>query len=135
MQFIDHFERRFAGMTHEQVAASYPSSWRDFTLPTGKTAKKPVIDAYVDGSRWVADCPNPLCTGAEVVNFETGLFFCCECRNAHVNHDYIKVRFPNEDVRQSIEAALLERPDWRVRGWRPTETVAGLKRENKEHGL
>lgn len=135
MDFVDDFALRFPGLTHEEVAAAHPSSFRSVVLPTGRVSDAPAVQAFVDGSRWLAKCTNPVCNGAERVNFETGLFFCCECRNAHVGHDYIQVAAPAAKTRVSIEKALLVRPDWKVRAWTPGERVADLLAQNKARGL
>lgn len=135
MHFIDTFDLRFPGLSHAEVAGQNPSSSRSFVLPTGKVSDAEPVLAFVDGSRWLARCPNTVCGGAERVNFETGLFFCCECRNAHVGHDYLRVTFPSQKQRDQIEAMLLQRADWRVRAWRPGETIADLKAQNREHGI
>ncbi len=133
MEFIDTFELRFPGMTHAQVAALNPSPTRSVMPPTGATAGEPTVTAFVDGSRWIARCP--FCAGAERVNFDTGLFFCCGCRNEQAGHAYLRVVLPAKGDREKIEKALLKRPDWQVRAWLPDETVVDLERQNKQHGV
>ncbi len=135
MQFIDTFDLRFPGLSHAEVAARNPSSSRSVVLPTGNVSDTDPVEAFVDGSRWLAKCPTPGCGGAERVNFATLLFFCCECRNAPVDHDYIRVTTPTAKLRGQIETALLERPDWRFRAWLPHEKVADLIAENRAHGV
>lgn len=131
MDYIDTFERRFEGLSHEQVAAAHPSSWGARTPPTGAVSDHPPLEPFVDGSRWIVVCPDPACGGAERANFETNLFFCCECRNAAVGHDFIRTEVPA--VKDEVEATLLERPDWRYRAWLPDETVADLAEQNLRH--
>lgn len=135
MQFIDNFDLRYPGLSHAEVAAQNSSSFRSVVLPTGNVSDAEPVQAFVDGSRWIARCPNPVCGGAERVNFETGVFFCCECRNAAVGHDYIRVAFPARKTRDLIEGVLLRRPDWRFRAWLPGETVNDLKAQNLANGI
>lgn len=135
MEFIDTFDLRYPGLSHAEVAAQNPSSFRSVILPNGNISDANPVQAFVDGSRWIARCPNPVCGGAERVSFDRPVFFCCECRNTLVGHDYIKVAFPTQKQRGLIEAELLRRPDWRVRAWLPGETVADLKAQNIENGI
>jgi hypothetical protein len=130
---LDDFERRFGAATHEEVAYRHPSSTRDRTPPSGETAAKPTVVARVNGGRWIVDCP--FCHGAERANFTTGLFFCCECRNGPVGNAFLKVAIPKEAERAAIAEALLVRPDWRTRNWRPHETIRDLHAENRAHGV
>lgn len=133
MDFIDTFELRFGGLTHDQVAAGNPSPWRDFTPPTGNVAADTAaVAAYVDSSRWVAVCPSPLCGGAELADFGYPVLFCCGCRNADWTHDYLPVELPDPELREEIEAALCARPDPRTRNWQPGVPVADLLAENEE---
>ena len=88
------------------------------------------MQAVVDGSRWIARCP--YCNGAEMVNYTTLRFFCCECRNRDNGHDYLTVTAPLAD-REAIERELLLRDDWRYRAWTPGETIDDLRRQRLEN--
>lgn len=133
MHYIDNFDLRFPSMDVVAVAAQHPSSWHDVTAPSGQVRTEPAPVVVVDGSRWLALCPGCYCAGAERVSFSSRLFFCCECRNAEWDHDLLTVPVP--DNRLEIEAALLKRSSWRVRAWRPGESVADLKAQNLMHGV
>ncbi len=81
------------------------------------------VAAYVNHSRWVADCP---CGGAELVSRHRD-FLCGSCGGQGT------VQWPRP--RKQIEAALLERPVEGTRNWWPGETVAMLRAENLEAGI
>lgn len=115
------------------MAIANPSSRIDGTLPTGEIAETVTAVARVNNGRWIADCPFGD-NGAELVA-EDGLFFCCECRNATVDHAYLRVLMPDEPTRKTIEALLLARPEDANRNWLPYETVEALAQENEEHGV
>lgn len=135
MDFVDTFEMRFPGMSHAAVAAAHPSDWGVRTPPSGSTAADDPLLPFVDGSRWLVRCSNPVCGGAERVNFTTGVMFCCSCRNSHVGHAFLRVRLPSPKQRRQIEEALLKRPDWRYRAWFPGETVKDLDAQNVLRGI
>ena len=94
------------------------------------------LHAYVSAGWWVVKCP---CGNAPAADPEWGIAICCECGAQH------EAVFPND--REKGEAALLERPDPNTRHWFPhgehawrkrhhdgkSETVADLRRENKDH--
>ncbi len=86
------------------------------------------VYAYVNHGRWVADCE---CAGAELVR-DGDDFFCRSCGNAEAEGEPRPIEWPAS--RAEIEAVLALRPGLN-RNWRPGETVAGLLRENEEHGL
>lgn len=131
---IETFDTWFRGLGHIAVAIKNPSSRGDGTLPTGEINEDTVrAVARVNNGRWIADCPFGD-NGAELVA-EDGLFFCCECRNATVDHAYLPVLMPSDQDRPEIEQLLLARPNEENRNWLPYETVADLARENEEHGI
>lgn len=81
------------------------------------------IAPYVNGSRWVADCPE--CNGGIACWDENPKGFCADC--GHV----FKVKFPPTKTREKALVVLAERPA-RNRNWNPdTEDVARLKVENE----
>jgi len=121
---------------HQLVASAHPTAAGDLTPPTGRISRAAKAIAEVNESRWIAPCPfeydGRRCRGAELVNFETALFFCASgCRNAAVGHDYIHVGLPDPAKREQIEQLLLERPLEQNRHWLPHETATDLKRQNK----
>lgn len=123
----------------------------------GKTKGKKV-EARIDFERWLVDCPDPICSGAEMVCLETEVFFCFSCGN--VNNDYfgISVKFPTQNKRQQIYDELDLRPQNRFpnqnrimsvetaravfpglgRSWNVGETIADLKKQREiypaDHG-
>jgi len=116
-------------------AFANPSSTGDRTLPSGNTRKSPAVVAYVNQGRWVTDCPAEGCTGAELVNLDAPLFFCCECRNETWGHDLLPIALPPAGKRGEIEAYLLARPHDVNRNWLAHETVADLRDENRARKL
>ena len=111
---------------------------------TGNVEGDPV-DAFVDYGRWLAQCDG--CGGLEYVTPTDPIFFCHSCGNLTNNRAARPVVFPDDDERQAIEAALLERgitaglaiaptdqirlsvPDTQglSRSWQPGETVNDLR--------
>lgn len=85
------------------------------------------VEAEIHQGRWVVECPVPGCTNAELGDPAWPRFVCC----GGCGCGPLAVVFPA--ARQEIEALLLERPVPATRGWLKHETVADLKRENKEH--
>lgn len=122
------------------------------TLWTGETdaAAEPAL-ARVDFGRWIADCPDPVCGGAEYVEPAERIFFCFNCGNALLGGDARQVKFPEAEVRIQIEKVLIERPVIERRGpnilaralnvglvapgfsrsWDPHETVEDLYEQNR----
>jgi hypothetical protein len=127
---LQTLEGRFGHAEHRLIAAQNPSSFGDRTLPTGAVALGIAVAGHVNHGRWIADCPDPDCGGAELVSFDNPYLFCCECRNAHVQHDLIPVKLPKPGVRGEIEAYLRARPDVASRNW-SGEKVAVLRDENR----
>lgn len=89
------------------------------------------IAARIHRNMWIVDCPD--CRSAEVAWIGEGLFMCSECFNGAVGGKWRRVVFPKN--RLQVEAVLKARPMPATRNWSPGETVTGLKRENREHGL
>jgi hypothetical protein len=112
------------------------SSTGDVTLPAaGIVLGGPVAVARVDHGRWIADCPTDGCGGAEFVSLSGQPFFCCECRNAATGHMPIPVALPPAKTVAQIDAYLSARPAPATRNWRPEETVAALRAENRANGI
>src|SRR3989304_8862424 len=123
-------ERRFGHSDHRRVAAKNPSSTRDRTLPSGKVAIGPAVQARANHGRWIADCPE--CAGAELVSFDNPVFFCCECRNAAAEHDLLPVLLPEPAKRREIEAALVARPIPAARTRQPGRAPAPAPPEKRQ---
>lgn len=120
---------KFGGRSLLAHALTVQSSTGDAALPAAGTAKAPVAIARVNHGRWIADCPFG-CGGAEYVNLDDPVFFCCECRNRAVDHHPVKVELPDKKRRDRIEQLLAQRPIGR-RHWQPGETVGHLETENE----
>ncbi len=84
------------------------------------------IEARIDHSRWICDCPN--CGSAEFYS-EDKLFMCSVCGNSNVEGKTMKVKLPKE--RKQIEDLLKDRPI-KNRNWSPGETLKNLEKENKD---
>lgn len=116
-------------------AISHPSFAGDRTPPAAGVSLAVKAVARVNSGRWIADCPTPGCGGAEYVDMDNPVFFCCECRNAPSGHQPIAVTVPDATSRSGIETALLKRPAPMTRNWRQPETVADLVDENAQMGV
>ena len=94
---------------------------------------KVTIEAYINHSRWIADCP--YCSGAEMVDPHDKKFYCFNCLMIDVGGRPIRVKFPPKPTREKIEAVLLKRPFEENRNWFIHESLQNLKDENIEYGL
>lgn len=106
--------------------------------PTTASAVGQVI-AYVNHGRWVADCPAGD-GGALCVSMKDPFFMCPYCANEDNAGQWYRVRFPARATRERLEHALLVRPakngfEATTRNWRPGETDADLRRENRRMNL
>lgn len=84
-----------------------------------------IIEARVNQSRWIVDCPVEGCAEASLVFATDPRFVCVTCGAG----PYLVV-LPAE--RDGIEEALGERPEMN-RNWHPGETVGDLRVENRVH--
>lgn len=91
----------------------------------------PAVKAEINHGNWLARCP--FCPGAELVDPEDSRFWCISCDNAGAGHRWLRVDMPRQ--RAAIEAELLKRSRDGARNWRPGESVAALRRENKANGV
>jgi hypothetical protein len=133
-QIIHHWGSYFGARTLDEHARRHPNGMLDRTAPADGVAAKPRAVARVSGSCWIADCPSGD-GGAEFVNFDEPLFFCCRCRNAAWDHKPLQIKVPTVQKRAAIEAVLLNRDDPDTRNWVPGEDVADLKVENLIRGV
>lgn len=86
----------------------------------------------MNDSRWVLDCNE--CRSGAAVDVEAGVSRCFECGAVYSVDDDTLV-LPSADTIASIVAVLGARPDRRTRNWQPGETLSGLRKENRHHGL
>lgn len=94
--------------------------------------KSEAIEAYVNEGRWVVECPD--CAGAQLACLTDPRFMCCECGNVVVDGRWRPVLLPAARTREAI-GKILEPRLTLNQHWRPGETVADLKRENREHDV
>ena len=113
------------------------------------SAGSPPVLARIDHGRWLADCE---CGGAEYVDPSDPIFFCLACGNPAQAGAARPVAFPKNAA--EIEMALLVRPVEATgssaferamtarplvaglgRSWQPGETLAQLRRQNREGGI
>lgn len=90
-----------------------------------------VLVARVNHGRWIVDCPEDGCNGAELP-FADGFFLCGSCIAERRPLRLFRVDFGQE--RQAVEAALERRPK-NARNWLPGEPVEHLMLENQAHGI
>lgn len=110
-------EHRQIRINRQLVGKGYRAI-RDWTPVEGRH-----VLAYVNHSRWVADCPEDGCQGTEFVDGAWPRFVCISCGSG-----VWRVVFPKD--RLAIEALLLTRPEEENRNWSNGEDVADLKAEN-----
>lgn len=84
------------------------------------------LTAYVNWGHWRVKCE----CGCTEFAWEEGRFMCRSCYNGKHGHKYRRAIFPRD--REKIEAILKPRP-LENRNWRPGETLAFLRAENKQH--
>lgn len=90
---------------------------------TGKTVK-----AYINGGRWVADCPNDNGGIACLPGHDEAT--CLSCGHAY------KVKWPAAKTMSAALTVLLAREKPENRNWRPgDESVQDLKAENITRGV
>ena len=150
MDFSDHFDRigTVRSHAHSTVQELVQAVLHQRRRLNHHTPEPPAPDAvasdsdegaeavaYVNHGRWVADCPSPACTGAELVDPQDPRFYCLSCYNAAFGGKWLRVRFPPERERQAIERALLARARERNRNWYPGETVEQLEEEHRRYRL
>jgi hypothetical protein len=111
--------------THDDLIHKLATQNRFVYVP-GKTLGKKVY-AFVDHGRWVAQCE---CGGAESVDLDSPIFFCCSCGNRSTTGRPREVVFPKEI--EQIEAILLKRTDLRWKNWKVGESVESLEKEYTE---
>jgi hypothetical protein len=111
---------------------------------------KKILDARMNHGRWIVDCPNPACKGAELARPGED-FICSDCyieealasdgavgatararEIARVRGEVYAVRFPADKA--AIEAVLRPRP-LKHMNWQPGESLDGLRQENAAHGI
>ncbi len=80
--------------------------------------------AYLNHGRWVADCPDPDCAGAELAR---DVFVCSNCKRMAT------VVWP--DNKSLIDDTTAARSVPETRNWVPGETIDDLHQENLMNGV
>ncbi len=109
-------QRHMSGSKQLSTVTQVTAFWESQTILKQTTRK---AYAYVNGGRWVADCP--VCNGGIACWTENPDGACLDCGNV------FKIGFP-DDIEQ-VEAALEKRPTPR-QNWLPGETIDMLNAEN-----
>lgn len=78
-----------------------------------------LVTARIYQGSWIADCPD--CRGAEFVDPDEPIFFCCTCINRANSFKSRPVTFPDEPTRKEIERLILARPVNDVAGVRDVD--------------
>lgn len=93
--------------------------------------------AYINHSRWIAECPTTGCSGAGFITFKEDRCWCVHC-----NTGWHTIVFPDSDKVGEVEEILLKRPAPNSRNWEPVqrgrfpaEAIEDLIEQNKEHGI
>ena len=110
---------------------------RRLGAPPSETAAGPVVMAYINQGRWIAECPWG-CGAALVASRADARYLCVTCWNEAVGGLWVPVVFPAQ--KGAIEAELLKRPARdgfmaATRNWQPGESLADLRRENALRGV
>ncbi len=98
------------------------------------------VEARIEHSRWITDCPAPGCGFAMIASKITPFFICWECGSVLNGMNWHRVDFPPDHV--EIEAVLLLRPMAINRNWGSRQgvditfqTLEELEQENRDNGL
>lgn len=108
-------------------------SRRQHCLIPDTVASGPVVQARINHGNWIADCPDPDCAGAELVDPDDLRFWCCSCSMANLDGQWLPVQMTAQ--RAQLEAELRKRPRRQIQNWAPGESLADLRRENAENGV
>lgn len=111
-----------------------------------------VVRARVNHSRWIVDCPDRGCPGAEMASLREPYYYCVYSRNESNGGLWYTIQYPTD--KQAIEAVLLRRdeaigrtagrPCETLRSWSPVDvpelnlsaqTRSELEAENVELGI
>lgn len=100
--------------------------------PPSEVADAAPVSAVIDNDRWVVVCPD--CGAAQYVWLEAPLLMCAGCMNASIGYRWRRIALPPAAEREEIEAILGHRQKVGDRNWSPSESIADLRRENRENG-
>lgn len=83
--------------------------------------------AQINHGRWLANCPDPTCNGAELIHLDNPAFFCGSCLNAKWGGALLDVEMPNPAFIQPILDLLELRVDTRLQQWQPGWTLEQIQ--------
>ena len=117
-----------ARASHRGTRATLQSAGARVAMRDGaaesEVEETPVVSAYINHERWVADCP---CGAGMAVDGGWAFAYCLGCgRKA-------RVQWPDGATRAAVEDLLAGRPT-RFANWHPSEELAALEAENHDHG-
>lgn len=92
---------------------------------------EPHAEGFAVRAAWRVKCP--FCDGSQFGDPNVARFCCCDCGNAQVDGQWVRVEWP--DNTDEIEQALLARSNPTVMHWYPDEHAAHLHAENVDHGV
>ena len=96
------------------------------------------VQANVNHGRWIVDCPSEGCGNAIVVSQREPYYICTDCGSPENGGRWYCVIYPSDKAQ--VEVELLKRPEDKpllaeTRNWTPGESVADLRRGNRQHGI
>lgn len=130
------------GNLREYLLAFYPKL-ADKIPPMDHVVRtaRPMV-AHVNSGIWKATCECGARTDLQkqrvapgcVVWLSQPVGFCIRCGNQATGRGWRPVTVPPEAMRAEIEAILRCRPDGTTQNWEPSESIADLLTQNREHG-
>jgi hypothetical protein len=102
--------------------------------PTCVVQDAPTAHAELIEGRWAVRCPFDGCNSAQHASATDHRFFCANCRNVLIDHEYVELVWPQPASVEKIEAIVGYRLPTN-RNWQHGETLKKLRDENKDHGL
>lgn len=123
----------------EYLLASYPALEAVVPPLTNVVGTAAPLLARVNHGRWIASCDcgaprDKVPTPGGVVFLGQPVVWCLRCQNGGTGRGWRQVAVPGPELRAQIAAVLLCRPHVEDRNWEPSETVAELLAQNREHG-
>lgn len=105
---MDYARREGAKTVRERIELICKKMGKTNDSPIkGEPEGKPVA-AEINFGQWIAHCPD--CKGAEAVDPDEPIFYCCSCGNFTNGGQPRAVIFPSEKERIAIEKEILKRP-------------------------
>lgn len=126
----------FRSMREHWSVSLTKKGWTDAVKGINKPSGGEPAIARINHGRWDAVCPDPQCSGGEVVDPNDPVFMCLSCGNVANRVNGVArlrpVEFPAQSEQKLIEKPLLQRP--RInRNWDRSDTHIDLWKENIEN--